>query len=59
MSLLDVLLPQSIQLPKPSFVHKCQDDPDEEIVETKYERRLRMMREWHQKNDKKYRIPKL
>lgn len=43
---------------EPSFIHRIYDDPDE--PETAYERRLRLMREWHQKHDKKkFRIPKL
>jgi hypothetical protein len=53
MSLLDVLQPRQVQHPEPSFIHRCHDDPDEEIVETRYEKRLRQMREWHAKNDKR------
>jgi len=32
MSLLDVLLPQSIELPSPSFTHICWDAPEVERV---------------------------
>lgn len=51
MSLFDVLLPQHIELPSPSFTHRIQDDPDEPL--TGRERKLAYYRDWHDKNDKK------
>lgn len=53
MSLYDVLLPQSVTLPDPTFVHICQDDPKpiktfKQSEEVRSKRRIRL-RAWRKK----------
>lgn len=49
--MIDLFEVPKIDLPTPSFVHRCEDDPDEEL--DKRERKLAYYREWHRINDKK------
>lgn len=44
---IELFMPPKPPALAPTTVHRIQDEPDEPIVETAYERRLRQMREWH------------
>ena len=47
MSLIELWQRPPKSIPEPSYVNRIKDDPDEELVETSYEKRLRQMREWY------------
>ena len=56
MSILDTLKPCTLELKhEPTYVHHIQDDPDEEVEISAYERKLEMMRKRYR--DRKAGIP--
>lgn len=47
--MIDLFNPPKIVPKNPSFVHCIEDDPDEPIEISAYQKRLEQMRAWHER----------